>query len=421
MALRLAEVKGLLQALLHCAVVGVLSGLASFVFLQGLDVLTDLRVANAWIVFLLPVAGYLFGSAHERYGKDSMSAMNQIVKIVHAGGSRLSPRLPLWALFGTWLTHVFGGSAGREGTAVQMGSGLAEEWSSRFRLSSGDRQLLLLSGMAGGFGSVFGTPLAGAVFALEMKRGSRATGHRWGTIGIACGFASFLGDVTARILGADHGIFPRALPEGFRVAQMASWLGLAAAVAACAWAYVFLVENVKKWGQRYLGSLPRRMALGGCLVVVVSLSLGTHAYLGLGVPGIHAALRTPQSSPEPFAWKLVFTAVTVGSGFLGGEVTPLFFVGASLGSWLAGPLGLSPTLAASVGLASVFGAAARAPLALSVMAYELFGPFALLPTLLVSLLASSVLGRHRIYEFPIVSAEDSGPAPSAASEIHKVP
>ena len=348
-----------LRDLAVAGAVGVLAGTASAFFLGALDAVTAAREFRPWLTWALPLAGLALGWALERLGTGGTS----VVVAALRGGPRIPAGMAPIALGGTLVTHLFGGSAGREGTAVQMGGSLADALAGRLGLGAGARRLAVVAGVAGGFGSVFGTPLAGAVFALELG------GWSWmgGAVAVT---GSLVGDLVARGWGARHADYPAIAWVG-DVGLVWRWIVFAVAVAAVTTGFVALQGEIRRAGAGW--RLPVRMAVGGAVVVALWRLAGTDAYLGLGVPQIQEAFADPGLPGEMFAWKAVFTAVTVGSGFPGGEVTPLFFVGATLGNALARGLGIPLALGAGVGMAAVFACAARAPLALAVMAGELLG------------------------------------------------
>jgi H+/Cl- antiporter ClcA len=296
-------------------------------------------------------------------------------------------------LVGTVLTHLFGGSAGREGTAVQMGGSLADAVAHRFRVGPDTRRELLAAGIAGGFGSVFGTPVAGAVFGLEVV----VVGRLGYEALVPALVASVVGDLVTRGLGISHTVYPVPAALPLTAWVLAKWLVFAVAVALVAVAFVEGTHRLKALAEKRVPWLPLRMALGGVAVVGLWQLSGTGEYLGLGVPGILRAFEDPALPVSAFAWKLVFTVVTLGAGFLGGEVTPLFFIGASLGNVLARLLGLPVDLGAAVGLAALFAAAANTPLALSLMAVELVGASVLPHVAIVATVAYLLTGHRGIY------------------------
>lgn len=370
--------------------VGGTCGAASALFLWLLDQATDFRQGHSVIVYSLPLAGLIIGWIYERLGKSVKGGNNLVIDTHHDGGAEVPLRMAPLVLLGTVLTHLFGGSAGREGTAVQMGASLTDWLSHRLRLTAPLRRQLLAAGVAGGFGSVFGTPVAGAVFALEFVVIGRLEYEAL----VPALVAAVIGDLTTRALGISHTGYPSPAAVSLTPELLLKWLVFAAATALVARAFIGLTHFIKQRGERLVPRLPLRMALGGLAVVALWKLVGTEDYLGLGVPMILRAFDDPSFPMHAFALKLLFTAVTLGAGFLGGEVTPLFFIGAALGSTLARTLGLPLDISAGVGLAALFAAASNTPLALSIMAVELLGA-ALLPHVAIVATVAYLLAGHR--------------------------
>jgi len=339
--------------LLLGGLVGALCRAASALFLFVLQQATDFRTSHSVMVYGLPVAGALLGLVYERFGRSIAGGNNLIIDTIHDDGPRLPLRMAPMVLIGTVLTHLFGGSAGREGTAVQMGASLADAVLQRMKLRGSLRRQVLAAGVAGGFGSVFGTPIAGALFGLEFIVLGRIEYDAL----LPALTASLVGDMTTRAFGIEHTHYPSPAALALSPLLLAKWAVFAAALALATRAFIDLTHFLKKHGERRIPRVPMRMFVGGLLVVLLWRVVGTGDYLGLGVPMIVRSFSDAALSPYAFAWKLVFTAVTLGAGFLGGEVTPLFFVGAALGNVLARALGLPLSMGAGVGLAAVFAAA----------------------------------------------------------------
>lgn len=390
------------------AAAGALCGVASAIFLAALDAVTALREDHRALVFALPVAGLGIGWIYERVGQPILPGTSLILDAVHEPRPYLPLRMAPLVLLGTLLTHLFGGSAGREGTAVQMGAGLSDGLARRLALDGTARRWLLIAGLAGGFGSVFGTPWAGAIFGLEVL----VLGSLELTAVVPAVVAAWTGDwVTTRLgafLGVHHAHYPQLPRVELTPRLFAAWLGFAAAVALVVVVFVEGTHAIKKATGARLARLPLRMFAGGLAVLALWQLCGRDDYLGLGVPGILRAFADPALPAEAFAWKLVFTAVTIGCGFLGGEVTPLFFVGASLGNALAAPLGIPLPLAAGAGMAAAFAAAANTPLALAVMAVEILGWGALPHVLIVCGAAYFLTGHRGIYGGQRVARKKTG-------------
>jgi H+/Cl- antiporter ClcA len=388
-----ARLSTLAQWLLLGSLVGVLCGAASALFLWLLEWATAFRIRHESIVYALPLAGLATGWLYERFGQSIRGGNNLVIDTIHDEGPEIPLRMAPMVLLGTVLTHLFGGSAGREGTAVQMGASITDWVSHRLRLGRDVRRQLLAAGVAGGFGSVFGTPIAGSVFGLEFVVLGRIEYEAL----VPALVAAVVGDLTTRTLGVDHTPYPAAPHLALTPLLLLKWLVFAIAVALVTAAFIELTHTIKRQGERLVPRLPLRMCLGGIMVVAAWRLVGTSDYLGLGVPTIVRAFTDPQLPVYAFALKLLFTAVTLGAGFLGGEVTPLFFVGATLGSVLGRLLGIPLELGAGVGLAAVFAAASNAPLALSIMAAELLGATALPHVVIVCVVAYLLSGQRSIY------------------------
>ena len=381
------------QWLLLGSAVGGVCGVASAVFLALLERATDFRLGHEAWVYALPVAGLVVGAVYGRWGASIRGGNNLVLDTVHEGDAVLPLRMAPMVLLGTVLTHLFGGSAGREGTAVQMGASLADQVAHRFGVTRDTRRQLLAAGIAGGFGSVFGTPLAGTVFGLEVV----CVGRLGYEALLPALTAAVVGDLVTRGLGIHHTVYPSPQALALTLPVLGRWLVFAVGVALVAVAFIEGTHGLKKLLERRVPWLPLRMALGGLGVVGLWQLSGTNEYLGLGVPGILRAFHDVSLPWGAFAWKLVFTAVTLGAGFLGGEVTPLFFIGASLGNVLARLLGLPVDLGAAVGMAALFAAASNTPLALSLMAVELVGAAVLPHVAIVATVAYLLTGHRGIY------------------------
>lgn len=352
--------------------VGVAGGSSSALLLWSLDWATRTRETHRWLIALLPVAGLLVGLFYRYFGSEVEAGNNLILDEIHAEVKESQRTIPVrmapLVLAGTFLTHLFGGSAGREGTAIQAAAALADQLGPWFRMDARARRILLMSGISAGFGSVFGTPLAGAIFGLEVL----AIGLVEYEAIAPCFVAAFVGDLTTRAWQVHHVVYrvtgmPAMSAHGLVKAALAGILfGLAAML------FAQLTHWIGHGFRRALAWSPLRPAVGGAIVAAAVFSMHTTRYIGLGVPMIieSFAMREPG---HVWLLKLLFTAVTLGAGFKGGEVTPLFFIGAALGSALSGVIGLPVSLLAAMGLVAVFAGAANTPIASALMAMELFG------------------------------------------------
>ncbi|MFO0978885.1 MAG: voltage-gated chloride channel family protein [Planctomycetaceae bacterium] len=374
---------------LICLPLGMIVGSAVAVFLWSLDRVTQIQWQTPWLLFLLPVAGAVSGLLYQYFGGSSERGNNLILEQIHEPGGGVPARMAPLVLLGTLITHLFGGSAGREGTAVQMGGSLASTLGRFLPLRPADQSTLLMCGVAAGFGAVFGTPLTGAIFSLEVL----AIGMMNYRALIPCLMAAVIGDQVTTAWGITHTHYVLSFGSDVdrsaaRSALLDGWLVLKVAVAgiclgAISVVFVQLTHGVSSALKRLVPVAWLRPVVGGCGVILLVSFLGTRDYLGLGVSGnpMQAKVISIQScfvlggaTWLSWWWKSLMTAVTVGSGFKGGEVTPLFFIGAAAGNALATVMGAPVDLMAAIGFVAVFAGATNTPVACTIMAVELFAP-----------------------------------------------
>ena len=362
---------------------GALIGSACAAFLWSLDAVTKIRMEHPFIIYLLPVAGIGLGWLYTHFGKSTSAGNNLVIHAIRSARP-VPPRIAPVIFFSTLVTHLFGGSAGREGTAVQMGAGMASAACGLFRLSDVSRQTLLLGGVAAGFGGVFGTPIAGAVFGLEMIARNRPS--LW--MIFPSGVAAFTGDYTCRLWGVVHTAYPISLPGpdlsfGPFLAPdlllVSKILLTALAFGLVAKSFAIASDEVKQLFERLVPCPYKRPFFGGVCVLALAGLLG-HENLGLGTFSNDQAALTISSffNSNHIPWwtwlsKAILTICTLSSGFKGGEVTPLFFVGASLGHTASEIFSGPCDLFAGMGLVSIFAAASHTPLACTILGCELFG------------------------------------------------
>ena len=378
-------------------VIAICVGSACAFFLISLEKATDFRNAHAWIIYLLPLAGILLGYAFYKWGKDIGPGNNLVISNIHKPKKIIPFRLAPFILGGTVFTHLFGGSAGREGTAIQMAAAISDQLTRIFNLSKYNRKVVLISGMSAGFGAVFGTPLAGAIFGLEVYHMGKIKYNA-----IFPAFASsFMADYVTRSYGVPHyhyliGLVPNINFQGLIITILAGiCFGLASL------GFIQLTSSYSKLSSKYIKKEYMRPFFGGLIILAIAGLLGTTKYLGLGLPTI-AESFVVQQAPYVFFFKLVLTAITLGAGFKGGEVTPLFFIGAALGSALSLFMPLPVGLLASMGFVAVFAGASNTPLASSIMAIELFGIACSPYVAIACIVAYLISGHHGIYSSQVI-------------------
>lgn len=376
------------------ALVGCLTGSASALFLTLLAQTTVLFQSHTWLLYLLPVSGALIAWVYQRYGQQAAAGNNLIIEQIHAPqGHGVPLRMMPLVLGATLLTHLGGGSAGREGTAVQMGGSIAGAVARWLRLTPSDTRMMLMAGISAGFGSVFGTPLAGMVFGMEVLT---VGGIRYRTL-IPCLVAAFVGDWMVQLWHVSH-LHYHVLTVPPLTPLLVGQLVLAGLV--FAGASVLFSEGthwVSHITSHYLPQPVWRAMVGGLVVIVVTWAIGNYDYNGLSL-----ALLQQAFVPNGVVWwgflvKIVLTVLTLGFGFKGGEVTPLFVIGAMLGNTLALIFQLPADFMAALGFIAVFAAAANTPLACIVMAVELFGGAPLLGVAITTVVAYASSGHRGIY------------------------
>ena len=353
------------------ALVGILAGTASALLLVSLDVATRIREAHPWLILLLAPVGGAVGLLYHHFGKSVERGNNLILDEIHDPQQTIPVRMTPLILLGTFLTHLFGGSAGREGTAIQTGASLADQLAKPFRLGSRDRRILLMTGISAGFASVFGTPLAGAVFGIEVL----AIGRLSYDALVPCLLASFVADIVTRHWGVHHTVYTVATTPPVSLQRLLLAMLAGAIFGLCGRAFARCTHWIAHQLKSLIAYPPLRPVLGGALVTTAVFGIGytyTSKYLGLGIPTIVAAFGGKLPAYD-FAGKFLFTTVTLGAGFKGGEVTPLFYIGATLGNALSYVLALPTSLLAGMGFVAVFAGAANTPIASTLMAVELFG------------------------------------------------
>jgi H+/Cl- antiporter ClcA len=378
--------------------VGVAAGVASALFLHALTWATLYRESHPYLLFGLPLAGYAVGLLYDRLGRSVTAGNNLLLEHIQARRTTAAAIVPFrmapLVLIGTVVTHLFGGSAGREGTAVQMGGALAEVIARAFRLGRRDRRLLLMCGISGGFGAVFGTPLAGTVFGLEVPSLGRI---RYEGI-VPCFVSAVVGDVVCRALGIHHTAYSVGVPLPAFTAILWLCVLLASVLFAAASAiFIELTEAIVHAARSRIARPELRPVVGGLAVIALTYLVQSSDYLGLSLPLIERSFTPGGVAAWAFALKILFTAVTLGTGFKGGEVTPLFAIGATLGAAFGALTGQPVGFFAALGFVAVFAGAANTPLACTLMGIELFGGGMAVPLAAACIVAYVLTGHRGIY------------------------
>jgi H+/Cl- antiporter ClcA len=372
---------------------GLLAGIATAIFLILLDLATKTRLAHREIIWFLPLAGWAIGEAYFRFGARAESGNNLVLDEIHDPQRVLPLRMTPFVLLGTLITHLFGGSAGREGTAVQMGASLSDQLSKYFRVGQDERKILLVAGAGAGFGAAIGAPIAGIVFGMEMIRVGRLKLFA----PVECTIASLVAYYTAVGLGAPHSVYPSIVIPPYSLSLLLVVVVAGILFGLAARLFVVVTHFVELALKKFVGYPPLRPFIAGVLLCGLYWAEGSYRYAGLGIETIQRGLAEPSALSWPW-WKIGFTALTIGSGFKGGEFIPLVFVGTTLGSALSVWLPASVGLLGALGFAAVFGAGANTPIACTIMAMEIFGLRIGGFALVACFSAYLVSGMHGIYK-----------------------
>lgn len=355
----------LLKWIVVGGLVGGVGGVVGALFHLGVNYATSVRLAHPWVLYLLPLGGLVIAGLY-RLCKLEGKGTNAVIESVHFGSDVPVLLVPL-IFVSTVITHLCGGSAGREGAALQIGGGIGYRTGRLLHLGEKDLPLATLCGMSGVFSALFGTPLTATVFALEVI----SVGVLYYAGLVPCITAAMTGYLISLLLGVPPTRFTVAMPA------LDAWTMLLVLVLAilCALVSILFCRGLhitEHLAARLVKNSYLRAAAGGVVIIALTLLLGTTDYNGAGMDVIQRALNGQANS---WAWllKLLFTAITIGCGFKGGEVVPSFFVGAAFGCWVGTLLGLPPAFAAAIGLVAVFCGAVNCPIASVVLSVEMFG------------------------------------------------
>lgn len=354
--------------ILICVLIGILSGSASAFFLVSLEWVTQFRIHHDWIIWLLPIGGLLVGLSYYYWGESVVKGNNLLLEEYENPQKVIPLKMAPLVLLGTLLTHLFGGSAGREGTAVQMGGAIADQFTKLFKLDNSERKILIILGISAGFASVFGTPLAGAIFALEVLYFSKIN-LKSIVLSFLVAYAAYF---TVEFWHVKHTHYSIPVVPEISISTFAYVIiiGVLSGFAA-----LLFSRSTHFWSSLFSKNIkypPLRPFIGGIVLAIAIAGFGLTKFSGLGVPVIVDSFSNANPWYD-FLLKILFTGFTLGAGFKGGEVTPLFFVGATLGSALSLIIPLPIAFLAGLGFLAVFSGATHTPIACTIMGMELFG------------------------------------------------
>lgn len=348
-------------------VTGLIVGGFSTLFAFIMDMVTDYRMHNDYILFFLPLAGILTVFLYSAFKYKNDKGTNLVLSTIHAQ-SEIPFRMAPLIFITTILTHMFGGSAGREGAALQLGGSIGNQLGRWFRLDDADKRVVVLCGMSAAFSALFGTPMAAAVFSLEVV----SVGVMYYAALVPCVFSSMIGSYFAKFFSIrEHDLTITDFPE-MNFLNAGETTALSVLCAALSILFILLLHSTGDLFRKYLKNPYIRITLAACVLVGLTFLLGTRDYNGAGMNVIALAVKG-EAVPYAFLAKMIFTAITIEAGFRGGEIVPSFFIGATFGCTFGSLIGFSPSVCASVGMIAVFCGVTNCPITSLIISFELFG------------------------------------------------
>ncbi len=380
-----------LKWLLFACVIGVVVGLVSISFYYAFDFVTDLRLAHPWLLFLLPLGGVAIILVYRISGMENDRGTNFVLLAVRENTALPLRTAPL-VYISTLITHLLGGSSGREGAILQIGGSISASIGRAMHLDDKDSRIITMCGMSAAFAALFGTPIAAAVFAMEIV-----------SVGVMY-YAAIVPCVLSAIIGVGLAETLSVAPTAFHILGMPQTSALlllqviAMGVLGAMVSMLFCraMHLAPALYDKFLPNHLVRAAVGGALVVALTLIIGSRDYNGAGTQLIAAALAG-NAEPEAFLLKILLTALTLGAGFKGGEIVPAFFTGSTFGCAAASLIGLSPSFGAALGMIAVFCGVTNCPLTSILLAFELFGGEQLSMFALVCAISYMLSGYYSLY------------------------
>ena len=370
---------------------GLIVGGIGTLFYFGMYLVTLTRTKNPWLIFLLPVSGLVIVGCYRLLHDEKDTGTNLVLSAIHSD-EELPLRMAPLIFLSTLITHLFGGSAGREGAALQLGGSIGNGLGKLFRFDDKDKHIMIMCGMSAAFSALFGTPMAAAVFSMEVV----SVGVMYYAALVPCVISSLVASMVARYFGVAQELFLIDNIPAFRFLPAVKISVLAVLCAGVSILYCIMLHSSDHLYKRFFKNAYIRIFVGGCLVIALTLLVGDQTYNGAGMNMIEQYMQG-QVPPEAFILKMLFTAVTLGAGFKGGEIVPSFFTGAAFGCLFGNILGFSPSLCTAVGMTAVFCGVTNCPITALLISFELFG-YDAMPYFLLAVAFSYMLsGYYGLY------------------------
>lgn len=388
---KISDIKPYLSILLISLTVGLCGGVVGAVFFHLFTAVTNLRTANPWLVFLLPLGGLLTVKIYKLLKTEGLST-DSVLKSLK-GEKRVSPWLLPAVFVSSLLTHLFGGSAGKEGAALQMGGAVSSLLSNKLKVDENKSDIGTVCGMSAFFSAFFGTPLGASVFAAEVVFLKKQS-YKWLIPSLLSGFTAFL---ISGILGIHPERFSLSLPA-FNFSLFWKIGVIILVCSAVCILFVFTLEKTKELFRKIFKNPYIRIATGGILIILLTVIEGSGDYNGGGMNIVEKIFSHNTVKYEAFLLKIIFTAITVAAGFKGGEIVPTFFIGATSGGALALLLGVPAPFGAALGMAVLFGGATNCSLSAILLCGEMFGFKGIAYFAVASVVAHLLTGKNRLYK-----------------------
>lgn len=384
-------VKTFLKWMTLGTLVGAVGGLLGAGFHHALHFVTHLRGEFPWLIFLLPLGGLLSVGIYRIFGLRNNRGTNEIIEAI-LEGKAVSPMVAPVIFLASSITHLFGGSAGREGAALQLGGSVASLLGKLLKAGEKDRTVLTMSGMSAVFAGLFGTPLTATVFCMEFV----SVGTLFTPALLPCYLAAFVASRVSFALGVHAETYILETAAAFDLKTIGGLVVLAVLVSLLGIAMCKIFHQAEHLAAYLLQNPFARIAVGGAVITVLTLLAGDHRFNGAGMD---MALKAVAGETDwySFALKMLFTAVTLAAGFKGGEIVPTFCIGATFGCLIGGFLGLDAGLAGAMGLVGLFCCATNSPIASIVLSVEMFGGANLYLFALVSVICFVLSGHGGLY------------------------
>ncbi len=374
-------------------VIGVTVGWVGTAFAFGLEYVTEIRMAHPILILGLPVGGLVIVFLYHVAHRDHDRGTNGVLAAVRSE-ERLPGRMAPLIFITTLLTHLFGGSAGREGAALQMGGSIGNWFGRLLRFDEADRKTIIMCGMSACFSALFGTPMAATFFSMEVVN----VGIMYYSALVPCVFSALVASGVAHACGVgSERMTILEIPELTMRATLKIML-LAVLCAVISVLFCKLLHLVSEKGKQWFPYSYFRVIVAGVVIILLNAISQTTDYMGAGMHIIERCVEEGEGRPEAFLFKMVLTALTLGAGYKGGEIVPSFYIGATFGCAVGGLIGLSPSLCAAVGMIAVFCGVTNSPITSLFIAFELFGMEALSFFLLAVAISYRLSGYYSLYD-----------------------